>query len=111
MRRDGRKFSRFDDDRKFRRFDRKRFGRFDDDDGDRFRRFRHRHGRFVHFHDGWWYDTPWWTVGLAAYPAYAGYGDAHTQWCLARYRSYNPANNTFVSYSGEIRECVSPYGP
>jgi BA14K-like protein len=104
------KFVRDDD---FRRFDRKRFdrrhGRFDDDDGRRHKRFRHKRGRFVHFFNGWWYDEPWWSYDTA----YVGadYGDAHVQWCINHYRSYNPDNNTFVSYGGEIRECVSPYGP
>jgi BA14K-like protein len=100
-----------DDD--FRRFDRKRFdrrhGRFDDDHGRRHKRFRHRTGAFVFFNDGWWYDEPWWTYDTAYVGA--GYGDAHVQWCINHYRSYNPANNTFVSYGGDVRECVSPYGP
>jgi BA14K-like protein len=104
---------RFVRDNDFRRFDRKRFdrrhGRFDDDDGRRHKRFRHRTGAFVFFNNGWWYDEPWWTYDTA----YVGadYGDAHVQWCINHYRSYNPANNTFVSYGGDIRECVSPYGP
>lgn len=104
---------RFVRDNDFRRFDRKRFdrrhGRFDDDDGRRHKRFRHRTGAFVFFNSGWWYDEPWWTYDTA----YVGadYGDAHVQWCINHYRSYNPANNTFVSYGGDIRECVSPYGP
>ena len=33
----------------------------------------------------------------------------HVRWCLNRYRSYDPATNTFVAYSGEVRRCVSPY--
>jgi len=36
-------------------------------------------------------------------------GDGHAEWCLSRYRSYNPDNNTFRAFSGEIRSCVSPY--
>jgi hypothetical protein len=36
------------------------------------------------------------------------YDDAHAQWCFARYRSYNPDNNTYRAFSGEIRSCVSP---
>lgn len=35
-------------------------------------------------------------------------GDSHTQWCFARYRSYNPDNNTYRALGGEIRSCVSP---
>lgn len=34
---------------------------------------------------------------------------AHVQWCLNRYRSYNPATNRFLSTSGYYRVCVSPY--
>jgi hypothetical protein len=36
-------------------------------------------------------------------------GNSHTQWCFARYRSYNPGNNTYRAFSGEIRSCLSPY--
>ena len=45
------------------------------------------------------------------YPSY-GYpsaGSAHVRWCENRYRSYNPRNNTWISYSGEVRRCISPY--
>ncbi|HTO34124.1 MAG TPA: BA14K family protein [Pararhizobium sp.] len=35
--------------------------------------------------------------------------DAHLQWCFSRYRSFDPADNTYRAYSGEIRSCVSPY--
>lgn len=34
---------------------------------------------------------------------------AHVNWCLARYRSYNPATNTFTGYDGLRHDCVSPY--
>jgi hypothetical protein len=34
---------------------------------------------------------------------------AHVNWCLQRYRSYNPATNRFVSYGGVYRICYSPY--
>lgn len=34
---------------------------------------------------------------------------AHLQWCAARYRSYRPAENSYRSYSGELRPCISPY--
>ncbi len=33
----------------------------------------------------------------------------HVTWCSARYRSYDPTDNTYHSYSGEIRDCTSPY--
>ncbi|MFI0848674.1 BA14K family protein [Mesorhizobium sp. IMUNJ 23232] len=34
---------------------------------------------------------------------------AHVQWCSERYRSYRPGNNSYRSYSGSQRECVSPF--
>jgi len=35
--------------------------------------------------------------------------EAHIEWCLDRYRSYNPATNTFTGYDGYQRECRGPY--
>jgi hypothetical protein len=34
---------------------------------------------------------------------------AHVEWCSRHYRSYDPADNGYSSYSGVRRECVSPY--
>ncbi len=34
---------------------------------------------------------------------------SHLEWCANRYRSYDPTRNTYRSYSGGSRECVSPY--
>lgn len=34
---------------------------------------------------------------------------AHLDWCANRYRSYDPTRNTYRSYSGGNRECVSPH--
>ena len=34
---------------------------------------------------------------------------AHVSWCADRYRSYNPDDNSYRSYSGQQRPCVSPY--
>jgi hypothetical protein len=33
----------------------------------------------------------------------------HVAWCSERYRSYRPGENAYTAYSGEKRECVSPY--
>ncbi len=33
----------------------------------------------------------------------------HGEWCSHRYRSYRPEDNTYTSYSGARRECISPY--
>jgi len=43
-------------------------------------------------------------IGEIRYP-----GESHSQWCLRRYRSYNPDNNTYRAFSGEFRSCASPY--
>ena len=95
--------------------------------GDRHMRFewnRHRDGRRCsepfgncrHFHNGYYYETPWWTLPLIVGGNLAannyddgGYGSRHVQWCLDHYRSYNPRTNTWVSYSGVVHECISPY--
>ena len=47
------------------------------------------------------------------YPYYSyvttvNYGTWHQQWCRNHYRSYNPATNTYLSYSGVYRVCRSP---
>lgn len=36
--------------------------------------------------------------------------NAHVEWCLNRYRSYRPSDNTFQPYNGPRRQCTSPYG-
>ncbi|MFB2551299.1 BA14K family protein [Ensifer soli] len=41
--------------------------------------------------------------------AMAVYRAEHVAWCERRYRSYRPDDNTYRSYRGEIRPCVSPF--
>ena len=69
-----------------------------------------------HFYRGYWYATPWWTLPLVGStivvrPGVSGNGgySRHVEWCMDHYRSYNVRTNTWVAYSGEVRECVSPY--
>ena len=33
----------------------------------------------------------------------------HVEWCLDRYRSYNPRTDTYVTYGGRHKHCISPY--
>ncbi|THV24244.1 BA14K family protein [Peteryoungia ipomoeae] len=33
----------------------------------------------------------------------------HVDWCLDRYRSYNPRTNTFLASRGYYKKCRSPY--
>jgi hypothetical protein len=77
-----------------------------------------RGGNCRNFHNGYYYETPWWTLPLiiggsiAANNNYdgGGYGSRHVEWCSDRYRSYNPRNNTWVANSGRVNQCNSPYG-
>lgn len=41
-------------------------------------------------------------------PADYGY-DAHVEWCLDRYRSYDPRTDTYISHRHGERRCRSPY--
>jgi hypothetical protein len=88
-----------------------------DRDGDR---CLHRNGDCRHFHGGYYYRTPWWTLPLVVGGGYRDYDDdyyddgydlnsQHVEWCLDHYRSYNLRTNTWVSYGGEVHECISPY--
>ena len=49
------------------------------------------------------------------YVDYDDYGDGgglssrHIRYCLNKYQSYNLRNNTWVSFSGQVRQCRSPY--
>ena len=88
-----------------------------DRDGDR---CLHRRGDCRHFHHGYYYTTPWWTLPLVVGGGYnRDYNDdfddgddlssQHVEWCMDHYRSYNPRTNTWVSFSGVLHECISPY--
>ncbi len=43
-------------------------------------------------------------------PVYRSRRSAHAEWCFDRYRSYRPRSNTWISRSGRVRNCNSPYG-
>jgi hypothetical protein len=84
------------------------------------------------YRNRYYYGNPWWVLGgigfgygLGYGSGYygggyynngyynggynRGYGSRHVAWCLNHYRSYNPRTNTWVSYSGRIHRCHSPY--
>lgn len=42
-------------------------------------------------------------------PASGTLSAEHIAWCEARYRSYDPTDNSYRSFSGSIRPCNSPY--
>jgi hypothetical protein len=60
---------------------------------------------------GGYYGRPWIGFGptIVLRDRGYGYGRRHVNWCHNRYRSYNARNNTWVAYSGRVRQCVSPY--
>lgn len=84
-------------------------------------RYRHRRHGYHHYHNGYWYRTPWWAGAAAAAGALgiagaianstarAANSSAHVTWCSQRYRSYNPATDTFTGYDGRQYRCNSPY--
>ncbi|WP_321505824.1 BA14K family protein [Breoghania sp.] len=41
--------------------------------------------------------------------AYYRGGRAHVNWCLRRYRSYNPRTDSYLGYDGRYHRCRSPY--
>ena len=49
------------------------------------------------------------TATGAIAPATAELPQPHVAWCASRYRSYRPQDNSYMSYSGQQRPCVSPY--
>lgn len=47
--------------------------------------------------------------GALAAPSRPSYGSRHVQWCSERYRTYDPASDTYVPSVGVRARCVSPY--
>ena len=91
-------------DRHARRYDRHRHGY----------RYSHRRPGFDHYYGGYYYSSPWWIgpgIGFGITVPYVGYGSGsgHVQWCLNRYRSYDPASDTYMGYDGYRHRCNSPY--
>jgi hypothetical protein len=75
-------------------------------------RYSYRHGSYRHYHDGYYYASPWWLgagVGAIVGSAVANsqeYGDEHIEWCASQYRTYDPRTNTFIGRGGRRYVCV-----
>jgi hypothetical protein len=82
-------------------------------------RYRWNRPGYGYYHDGWWYSSPWWgagaglaagaiigsaVAGASAAPVY----DNHVAWCSQRYRTYDPASDTYVGKGGRRYRCVGP---
>ncbi|WP_373505572.1 BA14K family protein [Aestuariivirga sp.] len=83
---------------------------------------RHRHGARCnrygnncrYRYNGYYYASPWWLLPAVGATVIIGSSNSggrnrHEAWCYNNYRSYNERNNTWISYSGQVRQCVSPY--
>lgn len=112
----GERRARRDDDRRYSRRD----GRRDYDRDRHGPRYSYRRPGFQHYYGGHYYSSPWWTgpsIGFGiTVPGVAlglggGYGgqSAHVQWCLNRYRTYDPGSDTYIPRVGERAYCNSPY--
>ena len=72
------------------------------------RHYSHRRPGFTFYFGGWWYDQPWWRTTPPPLLPQAR-GNAHVNWCLNRYRSYNPATDMYFGFDGMHHRCRSPY--
>lgn len=79
-------------------------------------RYRYRYPGYNYFYSGFWYPWPWWSYngggwGFEVGDAFAGGSNAsqHVQWCMNRYRSYNPRTDTYTGYDGKKHRCRGPY--
>ena len=108
---DGIRLSRRGGERRYSSYDRNRHGW----------RYKHsKHGHRHHHYDDDYYYLPWWIgpsigFGLSAdgygygYDYGQVYGGGHVEWCLNRYRSYDPTSDTYLGYDGYRHRCNSPY--
>ena len=74
-------------------------------------RCRTRFGNCRHFHNGFYYQTPWWVLPLIIGDQIHRHngGNSHVRWCLSRYRSYNPRTDMWLGNNGRHYQCNSPY--
>ncbi len=68
------------------------------------------------YHEGYWFPLAAFDAGaiiggaIVGSPPPAPASNPHIDWCLSRYRSYDPYDNTFQPYRGPRVDCRSPYG-
>ena len=81
-------------------------------------RYSYRYPGYNFFYGGFWYPWPWWQqygggwdseIGdNYGYYGGGGYSSAHVQYCMNRYRSYNPNTDTYTGYDGRRHRCLGP---
>jgi hypothetical protein len=76
----------------------------------------YRAGNCNYYHQGYYYQNRWWIVPSVIGGAVIGsqirntrYSNNHARWCAEKYRSYDLRTNTWLSNSGQVRQCNSPY--
>ncbi|MEP6828393.1 MAG: BA14K family protein [Aestuariivirga sp.] len=73
-----------------------------------------RMGNCTHYHQGYYYQTPWWTLPLVLGAVIGSQqmmngGGGHVSWCMSRYRSYNRSTDSWLGYDGLRHRCISSY--
>ena len=78
-------------------------------------RYSYRRPGYGYYRDGYWYGSPWWLgaaagalVGSAIVGSAAASSDEHVEYCLSRYRTYDPRTDTYIGSSGRRYRCVGP---
>jgi hypothetical protein len=78
-------------------------------------RYSYRRPGYRYYRDGYWYGSPWWLgaaagalVGSAIVGGAAASSDAHIDYCLSRYRTYDPQTDTYIGRGGRRYRCVGP---
>jgi hypothetical protein len=78
-------------------------------------RYRYRRPGYAYYRDGYWYGSPWWLgaatgaiIGSAIVGSAAASSDAHIDYCLSRYRTYDPQTDTYIGKGGRRYRCVGP---
>ncbi len=65
------------------------------------------------FYRGHYYQNQWWIMPMIIGGTIGHSGshmhNNHVQWCSDHYRSYNRHTNTWLSTSGQYRQCNSPF--
>ena len=64
-------------------------------------------GAAIGYAGSYYYNNDYYDDGY--YGGYYGGGNAHVQWCLNRYRSYDPRSDTYMGYDGYRHRCRAPY--
>ena len=72
-------------------------------------RVKVRTGKFVHFHGGYWYASPWWTVAVP--PVFVGPRivvgtPAWHSYCKAKYKTWDPRRGKWRNAKGVWVPCA-----